>query len=118
MDDSAVFYRQFIKPIEGRMIRSIWRITRNRRTPKTPCKTRSWRSGSTGVAARAVEECPSGEPHLQSRSRVCDPVWGTLLIPAAGGAHATVPLSSRDQVIVMPDPPATRRAGSPRIRRW
>jgi RNA polymerase sigma-70 factor (ECF subfamily) len=29
MSDSARFYRQFIEPIEDRMIRSVWRVTRN-----------------------------------------------------------------------------------------
>jgi RNA polymerase sigma-70 factor (ECF subfamily) len=29
MNDSALFYRQFIEPIEDRMIRSVWRVTRD-----------------------------------------------------------------------------------------
>ncbi len=29
MNDSAQFYRQFIEPIEDRMIRSVWRVTRD-----------------------------------------------------------------------------------------
>jgi hypothetical protein len=37
--------------------------------------------------------CPSGGPHLQSRSSVCDHVRGTVLIPPRGSAHGVVLLS-------------------------
>jgi hypothetical protein len=58
--------------------------------------------------------CPFGKPHLQSRSRVFEPVGGTGLIPTGGSAHAVAALSPGVQTSAAPDPPEARRAASPR----
>ena len=86
-----------------------------RPSPTPPLDDRS-RAGS--VARSCPPPCPSGEPHLQSCPRVCDPVPGTGLIPTAGAACAVVPISTRGQVSVASDLLATRRAESSRTHRW
>jgi hypothetical protein len=93
-----------------------WTLTRHP-SPGHPSRSsdasvlrRRWRDepkrSSSVDRLRSEESCPSGEPHLQSRAQVCDPVPGTGLIPAGGAGRTR---SSRSR-------PGSRRSRR-RIRR-
>jgi DNA-directed RNA polymerase specialized sigma24 family protein len=53
------FYGRFIEPIEDRMIRSVWRITRNAQDAEDAMQAALMAGGSTGIESSGT---PSPRP--------------------------------------------------------